>query len=177
MTLPPAWTSPAAPDQGWLWLQASLVVPVIQGGTQPPVLLPVTCQLAPLDLASNHTLDVTGSYLDHAGNMRSVVASLRLPLGDFCQLVAPVHTAACKVTLTTNLPPLPLTSLFAAVVNNQEVQCACWLPAPGWIHLTCCRIHARAEPLERTTSPQLIWASLLPYRPQRQGQEQAMLQM
>ncbi|KAK9814270.1 hypothetical protein WJX72_003177 [[Myrmecia] bisecta] len=108
------------PPAGVLCDQEIIEVAEVKATSQTPLLLPLTCWATRSSLPGS-SFGVVGVYLAPGGRVCTASAALRLPLTAFCHLVAPVHTGAFKLTITTDQPPHPLTLLFADIQQSAQV--------------------------------------------------------
>ncbi|MEW5319021.1 MAG: hypothetical protein WDW38_010197 [Sanguina aurantia] len=95
--------------------QPTIRIPLLPASTREPVMFPVPITLrhtgnAPLP--SSATATFLASWTSKDGQPRCAHLAVALPLCLFVGLVAPVKSAAFKLTITTNRSPPPLPSLF-----------------------------------------------------------------
>ncbi|MEW5301465.1 MAG: hypothetical protein WDW36_004324 [Sanguina aurantia] len=95
--------------------QPTIRIPLLPASTREPVMFPVPITLrhtGSAPLPSSATATFLASWTSKDGQPRCAHLAVALPLCLFVGLVAPVKSAAFKLTITTNRSPPPLPSLF-----------------------------------------------------------------
>ena len=102
--------------------QESFIVPTLYGGSETPVIIPITI-CTPRHggcIPSSNLATVMASYFTVAGEPRVAHCEVQLPLVLFCSVVSPIKNANYKVTIDTNRMPPQLTTLFEEVIGSSK---------------------------------------------------------
>lgn len=100
--------------------QESFIVPTLYGGSETPVIIPITL-CTPRHggcIPSSNLATVMASYFTVTGEPRVAHCEVQLPLVLFCSVVSPIKNASYKVTIDTNRMPPQLTTLFEEVIGS-----------------------------------------------------------
>ena len=88
------------------------------GSRATPVTLRLVFTHSGATVPPNNVVTVTAAYATDRGEPRAAVATMRLPMTLFAELVPPIKEAAYKLVIDTNRAPPQLTSLFDDMVSQ-----------------------------------------------------------
>lgn len=108
----------------------AVTLPSLAGGNRTPTVVPFTFRARADELPVDLTATVAATYTVNSGEPRCARCEFTLPLSMVARATQPVKNPKFKVTIDTNRPPPPLSTLFDDVLEG-EPQLADTMSQPG----------------------------------------------
>ena len=108
----------------------AVTLPSLAGGNRTPTIVPFTFRARADELPVDLTATVAATYTVNSGEPRCARCEFTLPLSMVARATQPVKNPKFKVTIDTNRPPPPLSTLFDDVLEG-EPQLADTMSQPG----------------------------------------------